>query len=196
MLPNKQTTSKCHNVIKQFICSQSNTRPVNVTITILSNNLYAAKQTHDQQMTQSQYYQTIYIQPNKHPTSKCHNHNIIKQFICTQINTRPANVTIIMLSNNYTQPNKYTTNKCHNNIVIKQFIRSSTNIRPANFTITILSNSLYAAKQTHDQQMTQFQCYQTVLIAAIKYMSSKCQNHNVIKQFIYIQQTNGLQMSQ
>ena len=95
---NKHTTSKCHNynVIKEFIRSQTNTRQANVTITMLSNNLYPAKKTHDQHMSQSLCYQTIYMQPNKHTTSKCHNHNVSKPFIRSQTNT-PANFTIIML---------------------------------------------------------------------------------------------------
>ena len=101
MQPNKYTTSKCqnHNVIKQFIRSQTNTQPVNVTIIMLSNGLYAAKHTPIQQISQSQRYKTIYMQPNKYTSSKCHNHDVIKQFISSQTSTRPVTVTITMLSN-------------------------------------------------------------------------------------------------
>ena len=156
----KHTTSTCHNhsVIKQFICSQINTRPANVTITMLANRLYAVKQTH-QQISQSYCYKTIKMQPNKHLTSKCHNHNVNKQFIISQTNTRPAYVTSTILSNSlqktqqisqskcyqrvYTQPNKHTTCKCHNrHNVVKLFICSQKNICLANVTLTMLSNRL------------------------------------------------------
>ena len=97
-------------------------------------------------MSQPQRYQTIYTQPNKYTTSKCHNHNVIKQFICSQTNTRPANVTITMLSNSLYAAKKHASGKCHYHNIMKQFICSQTNTRLVNVTITILSNSLYAAK--------------------------------------------------
>ena len=80
--PDLNTSSKCHNhnVIKQFICSQTNTRPANATITTLSKSLYTARLKHVQQMEQSQRYQTVYMQPNKYAFGKCHNHNVTKQF--------------------------------------------------------------------------------------------------------------------
>ena len=130
------------------------------------------KQTHDQRMAQLQCYQTVLFQPNKYMSSKCHNHNVIKQFIYSQTNKRPANVTITTLYNSlyadkrnhvqqmtqsqlyqtiYAQPSTYTTSKCQNHSVIKQFIYNQTNTRPVNVTTTTLSNNLYAAKQIHDQ---------------------------------------------
>ena len=149
MQPIKYTSSKCHNhnVIKQLIYSLTNKRPANVTITTLSKSLYTARLKHVQQMPQSQRYQTVYMQPNKYTSSKCLNHDVIKQLIYSLTNKRPANVTITTLSKSlytarlkhvqqmpqsqryqtvYMQPNKYTSSKCHNYDVIKKFIYSQT----------------------------------------------------------------------
>ena len=168
MQPIKYTSSKCHNhnVIKQLIYSLTNKRPANVTITTLSKSLYTARLKHVQQMPQSQRYQTVYMQPNKYTSSKCHNYDVIKQLIYSLTNKRPANATIITLSNSLLvyaanqahvqqmpqsrryqtvniQLNKQTTCKCHNHNAIKQFtsICSQSSTRPANATITTLSNS-------------------------------------------------------
>ena len=127
----RPANGKNHNIIKQFICSQTNTWPVSVTITILSNTFYVVKQTRDQWMSQSQYYQTVYTQPNKHTTSKWQ-----KSQYCQTI---------------YMQPNKHMTSKCHNYNIIKHVICSQTNTLPVNVTFIMLSSKLYAAKQIHDQ---------------------------------------------
>ena len=150
MQPDLNMSSKWNNrnVIKQFICSQTNTRPANATITTLSKSLYTASLKHVQQMPQSQRYQTVYMQPNKYTSSKCHNYDVIKQLIYSLTNKRPANATIITLSN---------------------------------------SLLVYAANQTHVQQMPQSQRYQTVNIQLNKQTTCKCHNYDVIKKFIYSQ---------
>ena len=134
-------TSKCHNynVIKQFLHCHAITS-ANVTITMLSNSFYTATQSH-QQMSQLQCYQTVFTLPHNH-ISKCHNYNVIKQFLHYQITTS------------------------------------------ANVTITMLSNSFYTATQSH-QQMSQLQCYLIVYTQPNMHTSSKNYNHNaVIQQFI------------
>ena len=118
------------------------------------------------------------MRPNKHLTSKWHNHNVSKQFIRSQTNTRPANVTITMLSNNLMQPNTQTTRKRHN--VIKQFTQKYSKCHNQNAIIKFIHS-----KKTHDLQMSQStQCYQIVYMQPKKHTSSKCHNHNIIKQFL------------
>ena len=102
-------------------------------------------------MSQSQYHQTIYMQPNKHTSSKCHNHNIIKQFICSQIKHDQLMSQSQYHKTIYMQPNQTRPVNVTINHIIKQFICSQTNTRPVNVTINISSNNLYEAKQTHDQ---------------------------------------------
>ena len=111
----KLTFYKNKKATKELIHNQTNTQPANATITMLSNNLqetanvtikmlskslYTAKQIYDLQISQStQCYQIVDMQPKKHTSGKCHNHNVTKQFICSQTNTLLATVTITMLSN-------------------------------------------------------------------------------------------------
>ena len=105
---NKLTSIKRHNhtVIKHFIWSQINTRPASNLWTTNTRPAKAIAQcikhiqkTHDNQIVTIAIQSTVCTAKHTPTSGKCHNHNVIKQFLWSQTKTWPENFTITMLSN-------------------------------------------------------------------------------------------------